>query len=139
MTSHSEKEDIQSKLRTEYDVIYASGAGYKILCVIDAHCLAYVLSQDSTFKWDTCGPQAVLHALGGGILDLERALDLARSHPGMVSQDMGDLLDKAQVRYHQADESQAGITDGSQWKNAGGLLAYRDPEAAKNILRLLVQ
>ncbi|KAG5836275.1 hypothetical protein ANANG_G00252870 [Anguilla anguilla] len=45
-------------------LVYVSGAGYKILCVILGLADLYVLSEGSTFKWDSCAPHAILRALG---------------------------------------------------------------------------
>ncbi|CAH1113829.1 unnamed protein product [Psylliodes chrysocephalus] len=73
--SSSESEGIKEKLRNcNFDLIEASGAGYKILTVILGLADAYILTKGTTFKWDTCSPHAILKSLGGDILDYREAI-----------------------------------------------------------------
>jgi len=65
--SDSEDEPIKEKLREDFQLIRAPGAGYKLLCVITGLADFYILSKSSTHLWDTCAPHAILQALGGGI------------------------------------------------------------------------
>ncbi|CAH1239080.1 INPP1 [Branchiostoma lanceolatum] len=75
--SESESDDMKSLLsRAGHRLCYANGAGYKMLCVIDRLVDAYVLTKSSTYKWDTCGPHAILRALGGGMVDLDATIKL---------------------------------------------------------------
>lgn len=92
---------------------YASGAGYKILCVIQGLADVYILSEGSTFKWDSCAPHALLRALGGGVVDLSKCL---RSSSGAQDQ-------QTELTYHQPNSESKGA---DRWANSGGLVAYRD-------------
>ncbi|KAM4613571.1 inositol polyphosphate 1-phosphatase [Polymixia lowei] len=94
-------------------LMYASGAGYKILCVIQGLADVYVLSEGSTFKWDSCAPHALLQALGGGVVDLTKCLQSSS----------GTKDHQAELTYHQPCTESQGA---DRWANQGGLLAYLD-------------
>lgn len=94
-------------------LMYASGAGYKILCVIQGLTDIYVLSEGSTFKWDSCAPHALLRALGGGVVDLTKCLQA----------DAGTKGHQAELTYHQPHTESQGA---DRWANHGGLVAYLD-------------
>ncbi|KAK6321203.1 hypothetical protein J4Q44_G00081790 [Coregonus suidteri] len=96
-------------------LMYASGAGYKILCVILGLADVYVLSEGSTFKWDSCGPHALLLALGGGMLDLKECLRSGHCE--------GGHHDQEELTYHQSHSESPGA---DRWANQGGLVAYLD-------------
>lgn len=100
--------------------MYASGAGFKILCVIQGLADVYVLSEGSTFKWDSCAPHALLRALGGGVVDLSAALKC-----GCV---------QTELAYHRPNE---GCTGADGWANCGGLVAYRDSAQLGKVLEAL--
>ncbi|XP_061840785.1 inositol polyphosphate 1-phosphatase isoform X2 [Nerophis lumbriciformis] len=122
--SSSEKQAAKESLASlcgPQRLMYASGAGYKILCVIQGLADAYVLSEGSTFKWDSCAPHALLRALGGGVVDLARTLE-----SGPEAQ--------AELTYHQP-RSQAKGAD--RWANSGGLVAYQDSSQLKSIIGAL--
>ncbi|XP_015743206.1 inositol polyphosphate 1-phosphatase [Python bivittatus] len=91
---------------------FASGAGYKMLCVALGLADAYVLSEGSTFKWDSCGPHALLRALGGGIVDLSAALQAWRA---------GQRKRLPELTYNKPVEDSVGA---ERWANQGGLVAY---------------
>lgn len=99
-------------------LVYASGAGYKILCVIQGLADIYVLSEGSTFKWDSCAPHALLLALGGGVADLAESLQDSQT----------------ELTYHQPREECKGA---DRWANHGGLVAYRDQARLHSIIRTL--
>uniref|UniRef100_A0A8C8FCG5 Uncharacterized protein n=1 Tax=Oncorhynchus tshawytscha TaxID=74940 RepID=A0A8C8FCG5_ONCTS len=84
-------------------LMYASGAGYKILCVILGLADIYVLSEGSTFKWDSC--------------DLRECLCFFHCEGG--HHDQGELT------YHQSHSESPGA---DRWANQGGLVAYLDSE-----------
>jgi inositol polyphosphate 1-phosphatase len=84
----------------------ASGAGYKLLCVIEQLACAYLVSKSSTFKWDTCGPHAILCSMGGNVVSLKN-----------VGQ-KGDQV----IQYRHVDVR--GLAAGQMWRNDGGLLAF---------------
>ncbi|CAB1353913.1 unnamed protein product, partial [Coregonus sp. 'balchen'] len=107
-------------------LMYASGAGYKILCVILGLADVYVLSEGSTFKWDSCGPHALLRALGGGMVDLKECLrSSGSSHCEGGHQDQGELT------YHQPHTESSGV---DHWANQGGLVAYLDCQMLHRVI-----
>ncbi|XP_038077604.1 inositol polyphosphate 1-phosphatase-like [Patiria miniata] len=140
--SRSENDDIRATLSqlTSGKIRYASGAGYKILCAIERCVDAYVLSVGSTFKWDTCGPHAILKSMGGGVIDLKSALQVYRAQhsgePGSSSNPAGLDLGPAELRYHRRDASSSN-DPGQEWANAGGLIAYRSKDALLQFLQAL--
>ncbi|KAM8867743.1 inositol polyphosphate 1-phosphatase [Synchiropus picturatus] len=122
--SSSEKEAVKRSLLRlcgSERLMYASGAGYKVLCVILGLADAYVLSEGSTFKWDSCAPHALLRALGGGVVDLSRSLE---SGCGAA----------VELTYHQP---LCGGKGAERWANHGGLVAYRDAAQLQRILAAL--
>lgn len=52
--STSENEAVQTKLAADFQLTYAAGAGYKILCAVDGLVGAYVLSQVPFVLAGTC-------------------------------------------------------------------------------------
>lgn len=119
--SSSEKQPVKEALASlcgPDKLAYASGAGYKILCVIQGLADAYVLSEGSTFKWDSCAPHALLRALGGGVANLAESLRDGQ----------------AELTYHQPREECKGA---ERWANHGGLLAYRDQARLQAVIRTL--
>ena len=111
-------------------VQFASGAGYKILCVIEGHVDAYILTKGSTFKWDTCGPQAILRSLGGGIVDYH----VWKSSSKVT--ESGDFLAKAGLKYHKPD-SEEDVAEGQRWSNSGGIIAYRSVSLLEKVQNAL--
>ncbi|XP_060898751.1 inositol polyphosphate 1-phosphatase [Labrus mixtus] len=114
--SSSEKQVVKEALTSLCGpdrLMYASGAGYKILCVIQGLADVYVLSEGSTFKWDSCAPHALLRALGGGVVDLRKSLQSSSK-----AQDQ-----QTELTYHQPYTEYKGA---NRWANHGGLVAYRD-------------
>lgn len=125
--SSSEDADIKQKLTSKgYKLAEAAGAGYKMLTVIEGLADAYVLTKNSTFKWDTCGPQAILKSVGGGLIVYG---------PAIVS---GDLIE---VNYK---GSSCDSTDNEEDKskmikccNMGGIIAYNKVNVLNDILKVL--
>lgn len=105
-------------------VRYASGAGYKILCVIQGLADVYVLSEGSTFKWDSCAPHALLQALGGGVVDLNKSLQFSS----------GEQDQQTELTYHQPNTECKGA---NCWANKGGLVAYRDCSQLNSVITAL--
>lgn len=110
-------------------LMYASGAGYKILCVILGLADMYVLSEGSTFKWDSCGPHALLRALGGGVVELGR-----QPPAGANGSQMQELHRGAELTYHKPNN---GCRGADCWANQGGLVAYLDPKVLSKVLEEL--
>ncbi len=42
---------------------------FKVLCVIEGDADTYIYPRSGTKRWDTCAPEALLRALGGGMTD----------------------------------------------------------------------
>ncbi|KAM4679296.1 3'(2'),5'-bisphosphate nucleotidase 1 isoform 2-T2 [Amazona ochrocephala] len=51
-------------------VIRVGGAGNKVIQLIEGKASAYVFASPGCKKWDTCAPEAILHAVGGKITDI---------------------------------------------------------------------
>lgn len=125
--SSSEKQVVKDGLTSlcgPDKLMYASGAGYKILCVIQGLADVYVLSEGSTFKWDSCAPHALLRALGGGVVDLAKCLQSspdARGH-------------QTELTYHEPHTECKGA---DRWANHGGLVAYRDCAQLRSVIGAL--
>ncbi|XP_063079706.1 3'(2'),5'-bisphosphate nucleotidase 1 isoform X1 [Engraulis encrasicolus] len=51
-------------------VIKVGGAGNKIVQLVEGKASAYVFASPGCKKWDTCGPEAILHAVGGKLTDM---------------------------------------------------------------------
>lgn len=76
VVSASEDEKYIKALRDlGYAVVFSAGAGHKILKVITGDADLYLLSQNTTFKWDTCGPHAILNAIEGGLFKIEEIIE----------------------------------------------------------------
>ncbi|KAJ8412084.1 hypothetical protein AAFF_G00143510 [Aldrovandia affinis] len=120
--SSSEKQAVKDALAPlcAGRLTYVSGAGYKILCVILGLADMYVLSEGSTFKWDSCAPHAILRALGGGVVDLAECLK-------------GGPL--AELTYHQPRPGHQGA---ERWANNGGVVAYLDTKGLMRVIGALL-
>ncbi|XP_065119817.1 3'(2'),5'-bisphosphate nucleotidase 1 [Paramisgurnus dabryanus] len=53
-----------------HDVIKVGGAGNKIIQLVEGKASAYVFASLGCKKWDTCAPEAILHAVGGKLTDM---------------------------------------------------------------------
>ncbi|XP_067244771.1 inositol polyphosphate 1-phosphatase [Chanodichthys erythropterus] len=127
LLSSSERTAVKDALATlpNSSLMYASGAGYKILCVVQGLVDVYVLSEGSTFKWDSCAPHAVLRALGGGISDLSECLRAhLNGHKGHTSE----------LTYHQPRNHSQGV---ERWANQGGIIAYLDSSIIDKVVAAL--
>ncbi|XP_006115635.1 3'(2'),5'-bisphosphate nucleotidase 1 isoform X1 [Pelodiscus sinensis] len=69
--SHSSKlvNDCISAMHPD-SVVRVGGAGNKIIQLIEGKASAYVFASPGCKKWDTCAPEAVLHAVGGKLSDI---------------------------------------------------------------------
>ncbi|XP_046682368.1 inositol polyphosphate 1-phosphatase isoform X2 [Homalodisca vitripennis] len=113
--SCSESAEVKSRLTAGgFKLIEAAGAGYKLLCVALRLVSAYVLSKPSTYYWDTCGIQAVLLAMGGGVVSYSDAL-------------RGEIIPLA---YQKGKGTE-------QCCNESGLIAYSDRAVLEEIVMLL--
>ncbi|XP_055615774.1 inositol polyphosphate 1-phosphatase [Toxorhynchites rutilus septentrionalis] len=98
------------KNQLKYDIVYSSGAGHKILKVATGEAELFLLSKGTTYKWDTCAPQAILRSLDGELFDLQDT-----------------LINKAlkKIKY-----------DKKSTRNTGGLIAYRNIDKFKDFLKM---
>ncbi|XP_026883792.2 inositol polyphosphate 1-phosphatase [Electrophorus electricus] len=126
--SSSERQEVKDALAPLCNgrLMYASGAGYKILCVIQGLMDVYVLSEGSTFKWDSCAPHALLRSLGGGVSDLAQCLSAISD---------GKKGHTAELTYH---NPHAGCLGVERWANQGGLVAYIDSTVIDSVVGALV-
>ncbi|XP_062407028.1 3'(2'),5'-bisphosphate nucleotidase 1 isoform X1 [Sardina pilchardus] len=53
-----------------HSVIKVGGAGNKIVQLVEGKASAYVFASPGCKKWDTCGPEAILQAVGGKLTDM---------------------------------------------------------------------
>uniref|UniRef100_A0A8C6KRI6 3'(2'),5'-bisphosphate nucleotidase 1 n=2 Tax=Nothobranchius furzeri TaxID=105023 RepID=A0A8C6KRI6_NOTFU len=53
-----------------HEVIRVGGAGNKIIQLVEGRASAYVFASPGCKKWDTCAPEAILHAVGGKLTDM---------------------------------------------------------------------
>lgn len=91
-----------------YTIVYSAGTGHKISKVINGDADLYLLSRSTTFKWDTCGPHAILNAIDGGLFKIE------------------DIIESGSVIEVDYSDERSNL-------NEGGLLALRRDE--KHILQ----
>lgn len=99
------------KNQLKYEIVCSSGAGYKILKVATGEAELFLLSKGTTYKWDTCGPQAILRSLDGDLFDLQNT-----------------LINKSLKKISYQDRKII--------RNVGGLIAYRNIEKFKDFLKL---
>ncbi|XP_071811701.1 inositol polyphosphate 1-phosphatase-like [Apostichopus japonicus] len=124
IVSSAEKEEYTSRLERVGRVCTSSGAGYKMLCVIEQFTDAYFVSRGQTYKWDTCAPHALLKSVGGGIVDFEVTLNKCRKEKDV-------RLSGREIAYHKPDSE--GLDAKNRWSNSGGLVAYRSKETLQKI------
>jgi len=55
------------------EVLKVGGAGHKVLLLMEGRAHAYVFPSPGCKKWDTCAPEAILHAMGGKLTDMHGA------------------------------------------------------------------
>lgn len=53
-----------------HEVVRVGGAGNKIIQLVEGKASAYVFASPGCKKWDTCAPEAILHAVGGKLTDM---------------------------------------------------------------------
>ncbi|XP_076244306.1 inositol polyphosphate 1-phosphatase [Calliopsis andreniformis] len=116
--SRVEDINIKSKLLDAgFTLVEATGAGYKILSVALGQADAYILSKGSTYKWDTCGPQALLRSLDGGVIEFQ----------SFISTSDSNYLD---IKY---------ISITGNFSNSNGLIAYRNFETLETLKSILCE
>ncbi|XP_074658981.1 inositol polyphosphate 1-phosphatase-like [Tubulanus polymorphus] len=131
--SSSESKSTQNLISKKYHLQQASGAGYKMLCVIDSLVDSYLLSLTTTYKWDSCAAHAILRSKGGGVVDFTNAVQIMKQG-GQASliQKLYDL----QLKYNAAN---VGADGAARWQNVDGMLAYRNLDDLIELLHELVR
>ncbi|XP_064602845.1 LOW QUALITY PROTEIN: 3'(2'),5'-bisphosphate nucleotidase 1-like [Liolophura sinensis] len=72
------------------EVLRVGGAGHKVLLLIEGKANAYVFASPGCKKWDTCAPEAVLHAIGGTLTDMHG--NQIMYHKGVEKRNLGGVL-----------------------------------------------
>ncbi|ESP01783.1 hypothetical protein LOTGIDRAFT_225152 [Lottia gigantea] len=93
--SSSESDSVRQKLAEKYQTQYVSGAGHKLICTAQGLASAYLLSKKTMYKWDCCGPHAILLSLGGGVVSYSDLEKIAK----------GDSTEIQQVTYNQSESN----------------------------------
>lgn len=52
------------------EILRVGGAGHKVMLLLEGKAHAYVFASRGCKRWDTCAPEAILHAVGGKLTDL---------------------------------------------------------------------
>lgn len=126
--SKAENLALLDTLRKKFDVVTCSGAGYKLLCLLDGKASLYVLQLASSYKWDICAPHAVLCSMGdGGIVDMRQALAMWRRKDGVT---VDDVIAECQVTYS-INASKSLKVDAC---NEGGIIGYINKAALAELL-----
>ena len=130
LTSASDADETHDKFSRDYTIHNASGAGYKLLCVIHGLADAYVLSKNTTYKWDTCGPHAILLAQGGGVISYKSLCELAQRDLSILNKFVG-----IQIVYGRDDKPEN--FDIKNWCKSEGIVAYGSHESLQRIVNTL--
>ena len=134
--SSSEHADIKKVLKMCGLEVYAmAGVGYKLLSVINRVVDFYISTKDSSFKWDTCGPHAILNSLGGGIVPYQQALAITDKF--LEDEQVISALKEVELKYNKPDREVS--EPGKKWSNTEGLIAFRTYSSVISLLRKLVE
>ncbi|XP_015610117.1 3'(2'),5'-bisphosphate nucleotidase 1 [Cephus cinctus] len=52
------------------EILRVGGAGHKVMLLLEGKAHAYVFASGGCKRWDTCAPEAILHAVGGTLTNL---------------------------------------------------------------------
>lgn len=80
------------------NVLQVGGAGHKVLLLIEGKAHAYLFASPGCKKWDTCAPEAVLHAIGGKLTDVHGTS--YQYHAGVDKKNIGGTLATAFASEH---------------------------------------
>nr|XP_049694933.1 inositol polyphosphate 1-phosphatase [Helicoverpa armigera] len=112
LMSSAEKPEIADTFREAgWEVKSLPGAGHKLLKVVLGEAAAYIMSQGTTFRWDTCAPHSILRARGGDLITFS-------THGPITYNDEMDM------------ESQ-------NYSNKEGIIAYSDASISATIKKIL--
>jgi len=53
------------------EILRVGGAGHKVILLMEGEAHGYVFPSPGCKKWDTCAPEAILHAMGGKLTDMK--------------------------------------------------------------------
>ncbi|KAM7359319.1 inositol polyphosphate 1-phosphatase-like isoform 2-T6 [Cochliomyia hominivorax] len=136
--SSSERADLlQQMLDLGYEFAFSAGAGHKALKVITGEVDAYVLSKGSTFKWDTCAPQAILRSLNGDIIDFKNSIKEGKPLPLLYTASEEEAKEEGEEQEENGEVDKATDTD---WKcNSNGLIAVKDLKLFEQLLEKLTE
>ncbi|XP_011562521.3 inositol polyphosphate 1-phosphatase [Plutella xylostella] len=82
LMSSAEKPEIKAMFEKNHWVVKTPpGAGFKLLSVALGEASLYTMSLGTTYRWDTCGPHAILKAKGGDIVSHTSSLPLTYNDP----------------------------------------------------------
>lgn len=81
------------------EVIHVGGAGYKVILLLEGKAHAYVFASQGCKKWDTCAPEAVLHACGGTLTDFYG--EKYAYHPETIRPNLRGVVATAPAEKHQ--------------------------------------
>lgn len=134
--SRSEQETVKSALASNFELVFASGAGYKLLATVSGLVDVYVLSHHSVYRWDCCAVHAILQALGGGVISFKHALRAVRDCPEGLS---CDTINKLQLSYIKASGAILSRRDSVSDDNESlpGIIAYRSLGVVNTVLNVL--
>lgn len=128
LISSSESEEVKNALSNAFSLRDISGAGYKLLGVCQNQAEAYLLTKESNYKWDCCGPHAILRSMGGGIIKYSDLYNLVKSG-------VEDFSGLEQLKYHEPDDPDS--TGAQRWCNQGGIIAYKSPDILNKIAQVI--
>jgi len=134
LISSSESQDITDILSQKFTLREVAGAGYKLLGVCEKLGAGYLLTKSSNYKWDCCGPHAVLLSLGGGIVSYEKFEQMCTSSASNEANHF-HIQSLPQIVYNRPDQEEA--TGAQRWCNVGGIVAYSDPTLLNEVASLL--
>ena len=95
-----------------------------------------LLQQDSTFKWDTCGPHAILNSLGTYVTDFKKSVKVFRDNQDKSEKELCALLEDCALKYDKPDSDL--LEGGQKWSNSGGIIAFSDIKVLLQILQKLI-
>lgn len=128
LISSSESQDVQDALSTMFKLRNINGAGNKLLGVCHDFADAYVLTHSSNYKWDCCGPHAILLSLGGGIVKYSDVHNF-------VQAGLEEFSKLDQIKYHIPDCPDK--TGAERWCNKGGVVAYRSLSVLNSLAKVI--
>jgi 3'(2'), 5'-bisphosphate nucleotidase len=97
--SHGTRAVVEAVERCEpTEVLRVGGAGHKVLLVMEGRAHAYVFASPGCKKWDTCAPEAVLHAAGGKLTDIHG--NKFQYHGNVQRRNTGGVLATPTVEAH---------------------------------------